>query len=167
MEYIESQTTSSALNVMEQTMTALADDLLFEEAAHIRNRIEDLKRVLINLELTSTDFKVQDFIIKCRNDNIINLCEVFIITSGRLVKNMIIDSGRPDKDYIENDIMNIYFHGNLFGKALYNIPKNFTPDDMDTMKIIFNWVYHNNSPETLFKIKKETKPLEAVKWLIS
>jgi excinuclease UvrABC nuclease subunit len=167
MSYIESQTTDSALHVMEQSMTALADDLLFEEAAHVRNRIEDLKRVLTNLELTSSDFKTQDFVIKCRNENKLNLCEVFLITSGKLIKNMIIDVDRPDKGYIENDIMNIYFHGNLFGKALYNVSKQFTPDDMDTMKIIYSWVYHNNSKETLFKVKKETKAKEIMEFVLN
>jgi len=165
ISYIESQTTDSALNTMEQSMTALADELMFEEAAHVRNRIEDLKRVLTNLELTSSDFKTQDFIIKCRNENKLNLCEIFLITRGRLIKNMIIDIDRPDVDYIETDIMNIYYHGNLFGKALYNIPKNFTPDDIDTMKIFYNWVYHNNSPETLYKINKDTKAKEIVEFV--
>lgn len=167
MSYIESQTTDSALNVMEQSMTALADELLFEEAAHVRNRIEDLKRVLINLELTSSDFKTQDFVVKCRNENKLNLCEVFLITSGRLIKNMIIDIDRPDVNYIENDVMNIYYHGNLFGKALYNISKQFTPDDMDTMKLIYNWVYLNNSADTLFKIKKETKAKEIIDFVLN
>jgi DNA polymerase-3 subunit epsilon len=166
ISYIESQTTDSALSVMEKTMTAFADELMFEEAAHVRNRIEDLKRVLTNLELTSSDFKSQDFVIKCRNENNLNLCEVFLITSGKLIKNMIIDIDRPDVSYIETDIMNIYYHGNLFGKALYNISKNFTPDDIDTMKIIFNWIYHNNSKETLFKINRETNPKEIIDFVL-
>jgi excinuclease ABC subunit C len=164
IEFIESQTTSSALSIMEQSMNVLAEDMRFEEAAHLRDRIADLKRVLTNLELTSLDFKTQDFVVKCLNENQIN--EIFFVTCGRLVKNILFVKTAADHK-VEEAVSNIYFHGNLFGKSIYNTPAKVMPEDLDAMKIIYNWVYHNNSPETLFKIKKNTKAEEILEFVAS
>jgi len=138
---------------------------MFEEAAYVRDRISDLKRVLTNLELTSSDFKTQDFILKCSGDLENRSKEIFFVLGGKLIKNDVINSDFHEKE-IENDIDNIYFKGNLFGKPLYNVSKNFSPEDMDTMKLILNWVYHNNSHETLFKICKDTKTKDIVDFVI-
>jgi len=165
MHWLESQTTDSAISVMEQSMNTLADEMMFEEAAYVRDRITDLRRVLTNLELTSSDFKTQDFILKCSGGIGNRSKEIFFVLGGKLIKNNVINSDFNENE-IENDIDNIYFKGNLFGKPLYNVSKNFTPEDMDTMKLILNWVYHNNSQETLYKIQKGTKTKDIVDFVI-
>jgi DNA polymerase III subunit epsilon len=166
VNWLESQTTDSAISVMEQSMNALADEMMFEEAAYVRDRISDLRRVLTNLELTTSDFKAQDFILKCPGDAENKSAEIFFVLGGKLIRNVTVDHA-ADKQEIENDIDNIYFKGNLFGKPLYNISKKFTPEDMDTMKLILNWVYHNNSPETLYKIGDKTKAKDILGWVQS
>lgn len=166
IKWLESQTTDSAISVMEQSMNALADDMMFEEAAYVRDRISDLRRVLTNLELTSSDFKTQDFILKCPGDTENRTKEIFFVLAGKLIRNTVISEDYDQKE-IESDIENIYFRGNLFGKPLYNISKKFTPEDMDTMKLILNWIYHNNSPETLFKIGNNTKAKDILGFVIS
>jgi len=165
MQWLESQTTDSAISVMEQSMNALADDMMFEEAAYVRDRISDLRRVLTNLELTSSDFKTQDFVLKCPGSIENRSKEIFFVLGGKLIKNNVINSDFNENE-IENDIDNIYFKGNLFGKPLYNVSKNFTPEDMDTMKLILNWVYHNNSHETLYKIGDKTKAKDIMEFVI-
>ncbi|HEY3251049.1 MAG TPA: UvrB/UvrC motif-containing protein, partial [Ignavibacteria bacterium] len=178
IEFIESQTTDSALSTMEQTMNALADELMFEEAAYVRDKIDDLKRVLTNLKLTSKDFKTQDFVVKCFGENMSQphpipsppgegrFNEVFFISCGKLIKNIILEKNSFDNKLIEEAVSNIYFNGNLFGKSLYNIPAKVTPEDLDAMKIVYNWIYHNNSPQTLLKIEKNTKAKEILEFVI-
>jgi DNA polymerase-3 subunit epsilon len=160
MEFLEAETSKGAINELENQMNDLAEDLKYEEASMVRDKINDLKRVILNMELTASEVNLKNFIIKCREGASDNSSELFFIAGGKLIKNIKLNKDK-DVDYqyeiniISELVQNIYFRGNLFGSVYLNNPGKFTKEELDSMKIISNWVCLNNSPETLLKVNSK------------
>ena len=159
IKFLEAETSSSALKQLEKKMYTHSDNLEFEEASHIRDRIADLKKVMLNMELTASEVNMKNYIVKCKDTNEENSFEVFFISNGKLVKNIQIEQNNGyeyEPEYLMDTVNNIYFNGNLFGSILYNSLGKFNREEMDRMKIISNWLYQNNSPSTVFKVNNRT-----------
>ena len=163
MEFLEAETSKSAIKELEHRMYELSDSEEYEEASRVRDRISDLKRVIMNMELTAPEVNLKNFIVKCRDGNPENGFELFFIAGGKLIKNINLEiNEHTDSEYemerISELVNNIYFRGNLFGSIYLNNPGKFTKEELDSMKIISNWVCLNNSPNTLLKINPKISP---------
>ena len=163
MEFLETETSTSAIKELEVQMNGFADELKFEEASHIRDKINDLKRVILNMELTASEVNLKNFIIKCREGSSDNSFELFFVAGGKLIKNIKLEQNEQNEhnecmNEIPELVENIYFRGNLFGSVYLNSTGKFTKEELDSMKIISNWVCLNNSPGTLLKISSKTSP---------
>lgn len=160
MEFLEAQTSKGAINELEGQMNELADELKYEEASIIRDKINDLKRVIMNMELTASEASMKNFVVKCRDGATENSYELFFVAGGKLIKNVRIEQENQDFYSLFEDIgeliENIYFRGNLFGSIYLNNTGKFTKEELDSMKIISNWICLNNSNDTLLKITPKT-----------
>ncbi len=160
MEFLEAETSKGAINELEGQMSELADEMKYEEASIVRDRINDLKRVIMNMELTSSEASTKNFVVKCRDGASENSYELFFIAGGKLIKNVRIEQENQDFYAVFEDINelveNIYFRGNLFGSIYLNSTGRFTKEELDSMKIISNWICLNNSSDTLLKITPKT-----------
>lgn len=157
INFLESEASPGALRSLEKKMQDLSNDLQFEEASVVRDRLEDLRKVLLNLELTNAEIKLKNYIVKCTNGSK-NSYELFFIAGGKLVKNIKLpdENYEYEQDYFKEMIENIYFRGNLFSNVIYNHTGKFTREELDKMKIISNWIFLYNSPKTIFKIDEKT-----------
>lgn len=167
MTFLESEANPGALKQLEDKMYNLADEMKYEEASEVRDRITDLKRVILNMELTTSRLNLKNFIIKCRETNRKNSNEVFFVAGGKLVKSLMLpgDEVVYEEDYIKEMVNNIYFNGNLFSSTLYNNYGRYGKDELDAMKIISNWLFHNNSPKTLLKIEDKVSPEKILRFV--
>lgn len=164
--FLESEASPGALKSLESKMQKLSDDLQFEEASLIRDRLEDLRKVLTNLELTNADINLKNYIVKCHSAK--NEYELFFISGGKLAKSLRVDmdSNPVDISSLMELINNLYFRGNLFSSVIYNNNGKFTREELDSMKIISNWIYLNNSTKTIRQINEKTVPESLVEFAI-
>ena len=167
MHFLESEANPGALKQLEDQMYIYADDMKYEEASEMRDRISDLKRVILNMELTTSQLNMKNFIVKCRETNRKNANEVFFVAGGKLLRHFMMpgDEAVYEEDYIKELVNNIYFNGNLFRSTLYNNYGKYEKDELDAMKIISNWLFHNNSPKTLLKVEDDLTPDRILKFV--
>jgi DNA polymerase-3 subunit epsilon len=167
MRFLESEASPGALKQLEDKMYLLADEMKYEEASSFRDRITDLKRVILNMELTTSNINLKNFIVKCRETNVEGLNELFFVAGGKLLKTMVYPGKEIvyEPDYVKELINNIYFNGNLFNSTLYNNYGKFEKDELDGMKIISNWIFNNNSPKTLMKINDNSSTDKILKFV--
>jgi DNA polymerase-3 subunit epsilon len=160
-KYLEAETGVDAVRSLETRMYHLSEEMNYEEASLVRDRIQDLKKVILNMELTSSEVNLKNFIVKCRDGCPDKTFEVFFVANGRLFKNLFLDLNdgqcNYEQDYLVELIDSIYFSGSLFGSVMYNDNGKFTREELDRMKIISNWIYLNNSASTFMKVKEDTK----------
>jgi len=154
--FLESEASPGALQMLEKKMFEYSEQLQFEEASILRDRIEDLKKVMANMILTSAEINLKNYIVKCPETGEENSGELFFISGGKLVKTFYVSPALQDstqgKEILNELIKNIYFRGNLFGSVLYNNYGKYNKEELDSMKLISNWIYQNNSPSTFMKI---------------
>ena len=167
MEFLEAETSTGAIKELEVQMDGLSDELKYEEASYIRDKINDLKRVILNMELTASEVNLKNFVIKCRDGSKDDSFELFFVAGGKLIKNIKLEQKEYQErlEEISELVENIYFRGNLFGSVYLNSSGKFTKEELDSMKIISNWVCLNNSPETLLKINTKTSTGKILKFV--
>lgn len=167
IEFLEAETSTSAVKELEVQMHGFADEMKYEEASHIRDRINDLKRVILNMELTASEVNLKNFVIKCKDGSSDDSFELFFVAGGKLIKNIKLEQQEYEERMAEISelVENIYFRGNLFGSVYLNSTGRFTREELDSMKIISNWVCLNNSPGTLLKINSKTSAGKILKFV--
>jgi excinuclease UvrABC nuclease subunit len=146
--------------MLEKKMFEHAEELNFEEASRIRDKISDLKKVMTNMVLTSAEINLKNYIVKCRETNEDLCTELFFVSGGKLQANVFVSpalkESKSSYEQLRELIKNIYFRGNLFGSVIYNNYGKYNKEELDSMKIISNWIYQNNSPATFMKVTAKT-----------
>jgi DNA polymerase-3 subunit epsilon len=160
-KFLEAETGTDAVRSLELQMFRLSDEMKYEEASILRDRIHDLKKVILNMELTSSEVNLKNYIVRCSDGCSEKSSEIFFVANGRLCKNMVFDLSNGginyEDDYIRELVDGIYFNGSLFGSVMYADNGKFTREELDRMKIISNWIYLNNSSSTFMKVTGATK----------
>ena len=169
-KFLLSDSEEGAVRFLEREMEIAAEEMNFEHASHIRDNINDLKKVMLNIELTNSIVELQNYIIKCRNDNDENAYEIFLMVNGKAAKTFIInEDSKTDNDYLENikeEINYLYFHGALFKDFVFSKAYHkFRIDEIDTLKIISNWVYRNYKPSRILKMTAKTRIEDVMKFI--
>jgi DNA polymerase-3 subunit epsilon len=169
IEFLESEASPGALCLLEKKMYEYSEKLQFEDASVIRDRIEDLKKVMNNMVLTSAEINLRNYIVKCCETGKENCCELFFVAGGKLVKTLFVPSSlqnpQQGDDRMIELINNIYFGGNLFRSVLYNNSGKYNKEELDCMKLISNWIYQNNSPTTFLKITPQVTINEIIEFI--
>lgn len=127
------------INLFESKMNEHAENLEFEEAAFLRNRLFELKRALDRQEDVPTSMETNNQIIIIPASNKDKTVDIFMIKSGRLVHHEIIGRKSPLAK-INNLINNYYYNG-------FESPLFYTIEDIDELRIISSWIsrIHNAS----------------------
>ncbi|MCI0449784.1 MAG: GIY-YIG nuclease family protein [Chlorobi bacterium] len=160
---------TNAVKLFEQQMHTEAENMNFEKASHLRDNIADLRKVLLNIELTNSIVEMQNYIIKCRDENSKNIGEIFLMAGGKLAKTYIVDSEDPDEDFYSNlyeEINYLYFSGTLFRDYIFSgAQQKFKINEIDQVKIISNWVYRNYKPSRILKLTPKTRIDDVMKFI--
>lgn len=169
-KFLSSQGEESALKFLEREMNQLAEEMHYEEASYLRDNIADLKKVLLNIELTNSIVEMQNYIIRCRQENSQNTWEIFLMLNGKIAKTFCVDlTAKPDEDFLNNvieDVNYLYFSGALFRDYVFSKAYHkFKIDEIDTLKIISNWVYRNYKPSRIMKMTARTNLKDVVKFI--
>ncbi len=170
-KFLISDTNEGALKYLESEMNNAAEEMNFENASYLRDNITDLKKVMLNIELTNSIVELQNYIIKCRNESDENVYEIFLMVNGKTAKTFLMNSEiKNDTQTMENikeEINCLYFSGTLFRDYVFSKAYHkFKIDEIDTLKIISNWVYRNYKPSRIMKMTVKTKLEDVMKFLI-
>lgn len=170
-KFLLSDSEEGAVRFLEREMEIAAGEENFEHASHLRDNIADLRKVMLNIELTNSIVELQNYIIKCKNSIDETSYEIFLMVNGKAAKTYIIDEiSKNDAEYLQNiqeEINYLYFSGALFkeyvfGKAYHK----FKIDEIDSLKIISNWVYRNYKPSRVMKMTAKTRLEDVMKFII-
>lgn len=169
--FLLSGSEEGAVRFLEREMEIAAGNMNFEEASYLRDNIADLKKVMLNIELTNSIVELQNYIIKCRNEAEENSYEIFLMVNGKAAKTFTINNDvRSDDAAVESiteEINYLYFSGALFRDYVFSkVYHKFKIDEIDTLKIISNWVYRNYKPSRILKMTSKTRIEEVMKFLL-
>jgi DNA polymerase-3 subunit epsilon len=160
---------TSAVNLLEREMHTEAERMNFERASYLRDNIADLRRVMLNIELTNSIVELQNYIIKCADENIKTISEIFLMTGGKLARTFIINSSEQDEYAYGNlyeEVNYLYFSGTLFRDYVFSgARQKFKIDEIDQVKIISNWVYRNYKPSRILKLTAKTRIGDVMKFI--
>jgi DNA polymerase-3 subunit epsilon len=170
-KFLLSDSEEGAVRFLEREMTIAAEEMNFEQASHLRDNINDLRKVLLNIELTNSIVELQNYIIKCKSEGDDNSTEIFLMVNGKVAKTYSIDEntlGDPDMlENIKEEINYLYFHGALFKDYVFSKAYHkFKLEEIDTLKIISNWVYRNYKPSRIMKMTPKTKIEDVMKFIL-
>jgi DNA polymerase-3 subunit epsilon len=170
-KFLVSDSEEGAVRFLEREMEIAAGEMNFEQASYLRDNINDLRKVLLNIELTNSIVELQNYLIKCRSEIDENSYEIFLMVNGKVAKTFNIDSNiMEDCDMLENmkeEINYLYFQGALFKDYVFSKAYHkFRIDEIDTLKIISNWVYRNYKPSRIMKMTAKTKIEDVMKFIL-
>lgn len=170
-KFLLSDKEEGAARFLEREMMIAADEMNFETASHLRDNIADLKKVMLNIELTNSIVELQNYIIKCRNEADESSFEIFLMVNGKAAKTFLINNDvKSDEDMMQNikeEINYLYFSGALFRDYTFSKAYHkFKIDEIDNLKIISNWVYRNYKPSGIMKMTAKTKIEDVMKFLL-
>lgn len=168
--FITSNDENGALKSLERRMTIEASNENFEAASYLRDNISDLRKVLLNIELTNSIVEMQNYIIRCKDENTENIWEIFLVVNGKIAKTFSIDLNQIDEDFLNNiieDINYLYFRGALFRDYVFSKTNHkFKIDEIDQLKIISNWVYKNYKPSRILKLTAKKTIEDVMKFIL-
>jgi DNA polymerase-3 subunit epsilon len=170
--FLTTEEDDSAVKYLENEMIAEAEQLEFEKASYLRDNIYDLRKELLNIELTNSIVEMQNYIIRCKEDNSKHSWEIFLMVNGKIAKTFSVDlEEEPDNDFVSNiteDINYLYFNGALFRDFVFSKTQHkFKIDEIDTLRIITNWVYRNYKPSRILKLTPKSDIKEVMKFIFN
>ena len=125
------------INRLERKMHIMADGLNFEEAAMIRNRINELKRLFQRQHNVPTSINKNNVILLFPANRREKTLEILFIRKGKLNQQEIIGRMAP-LDNLNKLVDETYFNSHD------EVKKRFTKKDVDELRIITSWVYRKN-----------------------
>lgn len=143
--------TEDLIKDLQLKMASSVDDLNFEKAAEIRDKIEQLNSISSKQKIISTDFEDRDiFAIAYENKD--SACSVFIIRGGKLIaKKQLKLSISQDEEIAEIYSAAIKF----YYTDLTEIPKEIVLEALpDDMEILSNWLNQRAEKKVKFVIPK-------------
>jgi DNA polymerase III subunit epsilon len=169
-KFLTTEEDESAVKYLENEMIAEAEQLEFEKASHLRDNIHDLRKVLLNIELTTSIVEMQNYIIRCKDDNSENSWEIFLMINGKVARTIHLDlTEAPDNDFATNlteEINYLYFSGALFRDFVFSKTQHkFKIDEIDSLRIITNWVYRNYKPSRILKLTEKSNINNVMKFI--
>ena len=170
-KFLLSDSEEGAVRYLEREMEIAADEMNFEHASHLRDNINDLKKVMLNIELTNSIVELQNYIIKCKNTIDETSYEIFLMVNGKAARTFLVDEQtKNDSVYLYNmqeEINYLYFSGALFKDFVFSKAYHkFKIEEIDSLKIISNWVYRNYKPSKILKMTAKTQIEDVMKFIM-
>lgn len=147
-DFLVSDNGTSACKMYEELMSAFAVNMEYERAAFLRDRINDIRRVMSYQKVITPAINGKKLIIRCTNGN---NTEIFFIQNGKLVKtyrfeNCSAHDQRNVMEELTETTEYLYFSLSKFARH------KFSPQELDEIKVISNWLALNRDRNSVFEI---------------
>jgi DNA polymerase-3 subunit epsilon len=169
-KFLLSSGEDGAAKYLEREMMIASDEMNFEQASYLRDHISDLRKVLLNIELTNSIVELQNYIIRCPANTDDNSREIFLMVNGKIAKTFCVSEDTMNDEAamhnIGEEINYLYFSGALFRDFVFSkVYHKFKISEIDTLKIISNWVYRNYKPSRILKMTSKTRLDDVMKFI--
>jgi excinuclease ABC subunit C len=146
-------------------MNEFAEEMDYERAAFIRDRLNDIKKVMSYQKVITSAINDKKIIIKCKNEF---GSEIFFIQNGKLVKTYQIRSNEEE----EYNQANIYEELTetteyLFFSLSKYVQHKFSNYEKDEIKVISNWLALNRDRNSFLEINENHTKDDVLKFLVS
>jgi excinuclease UvrABC nuclease subunit len=137
-----------ALEKLEDKMKQRADGLRFEEAADLRNKMLDLKKIISQQKLIMKSINDHNVVIMIPAKR--TTVELFFIRFGRLQHQAIVDQSKFKLNEIAPHVQGIFFNGK-------HKPKAVKKEELDEMRIIASWLtQHKDNGQIVYVQPNDT-----------
>lgn len=153
----------SVQKLYEIRMKEFSENMDYERAAFIRDRIEDIRKVMSYQKVITSAINDKKLIIKCNNDE--NF-ELFLIQNGKLVKTY---NFNKSEDYNQTDILNELTETTeyLFFSLSKYVKHKFNRFELDEIKVISNWLALNRDKNSVMEINENHSVNDIIKFIAS
>lgn len=140
---------SNLVENLTNEMQRYAQECQFEEAAVLRDRIQDIKRILYRQNRVGSSINENNVIIIVKSPRTDNKVELFFIRFGRLAFQRVSGKRLPLKELREL-LACIYFDGS-------RAPAHCRKEEIDEIRIIATWLHQRRSESSLIYIRSQTQ----------
>ncbi len=161
--YLTETDINSAQFLLRQEMEKHSEELNFEKAAYIRDRLFDLNKVMSNQKVITSAINDKKIIIKCDYEE---QREIFFIQNGKLINTYLLKKNdESDQTNILQDLCDnteyLYFSLNKYTKHRY------TQQELDEIKVISNWLARSNGNSTHLELQDFHTREDIIKFIIT
>lgn len=161
-DYIISDGKKSATGYLKTLMLENADTENYERAAILRDRLQDIRKVMTYQKVITSAINDKKIIIKCDTES---KREIFFIHNGKLMKTVTL---KRNDDFSQRDlkaelleiIEYLYFSLNKYSRHKY------TQQELDEIKVISNWLALNRDRNSFVEITEECTPEALLKFAL-
>ncbi len=160
--YIIGNNGASVQSKLLDMMKEASGELNFEKAAFMRDRLNDLNRVMSYAKVITSAINNKKIVIKCDTDS---KRELFFIHNGKLLKTYtIIKSDEFDQRNVLEELDEyteyLYFTLNKF------VQHKYTAEELDEIKVISNWLAVNRDKSKFIEISEDIRKEEIIKFML-
>jgi len=160
-EFITSLQLHSAQSLYAARMTEYSEKMEFERAAFLRDRLQDIQKVMSYQKVITSAINDKKIIIKCVNES---SREIFFIHNGKLINTYSVQ-GSDDTDqrniYEELTETSDYLFFSLSKYAKHK----FNASELDEIKVISNWLALNRDRNSVFELNDRHTNNDVMKFL--
>jgi len=161
--FITSFENNSAQKLYEMRMKEFSEKMEFERAAFVRDRLNDIQKVLSYQKVITSAINDKKIIIKCTGEN---GREIFFIQNGKLVQTYLIQNENDlDQSNIFEELTETTEY--LFFSLSKYIKHKFNPFELDEIKVISNWLALNRDRNSVMEIKDWNNKNDVMKFISS
>ncbi|HRI85026.1 MAG TPA: exonuclease domain-containing protein [Ignavibacteria bacterium] len=160
-EFITESEKNSVQRLYEMKMQEYSENMDYESAAFIRDRLKDIKKVMSYQKVITSAINGKKLIIKCVNDS---AKEFFFIHNGKLAKTY---SVSEEKEIDQNEIIRELTESAdyLFFSLSKFVQHKFNPAELDEIKVISNWLALNKDRNSVFEIREDHSLNDVLKFI--
>lgn len=143
---------------LKEKMESAAEELNFEEAAALRDKISAVKKVIEKQKIVTGGFQNEDFI-EAYSDEKDSCIQVFFIRDGRIIGRdhfIIENTAEIEKEELISEFIKNFYSGTAF------IPKNIYVPEVSYGELLENWLSMRRGSKVILKIPKQGEKKETL-----
>ena len=159
--FITSFELHSAQKLYEIRMKEFSDNMEYERAAFVRDRLKDMQRVMSYQKVITSAINDKKIIIKCMSEA---GKEIFFIQNGKLISRYHIEN---NNEFNQTDLIAELTETTeyLFFSLSKYVKHKFNPFELDEIKVISNWLALNRDRNSVLEINDRHTTADIIQFL--
>ncbi|MEO6696120.1 MAG: exonuclease domain-containing protein [Ignavibacteria bacterium] len=159
--FITTMEMNSVQKLYEMRMNEFSVNMEYERAAFVRDRLQDITRVMSYQKVITSAINDKKIIIKCKTES---GKELFFIQNGKLISTYHVNNNNEfDQTEILNELTETTDY--LFFSLSKYVKHKFSQYDLDEIKVISNWLAQNRDRNSVLEINDHHTQSDIINFL--